>query len=654
MVSIRGAPGHSGSGNGTPSNKESVPLKDLESGTPGIEVDSHEDPHESDRSDDSLDLPEDEVGQGLLGGRSTRHQYAESPPGQTRLFSSFLRGPDPPRKHHIRPIFEGLQTAPIRVVERLFPSLRSKVIALIAFHALWVAIFLTILNWSVVGPEIPGYGMPNRLSCGARLWHNGTLCGIDGNACRPFDEQKFAFKCPAGCRDTILLEPYTVGDQELNYRSLVIGGAPQNHSSYRGDSFVCAAAIHAGVINNAAGGCGILRRTGEQISFTGVKQNSIESVSFNSYFPLSFDFEKETTAVCRDPRWLLFAISLVFTSVISLCTTSPGVFYVSIWFISWFQVALASDPPFASDYLEVVSIGIGRLLPAAFVGWAIYYFCVRETLKGLTAQFEKTILWLGPFWVGALNTDTFDRIPISRLTPHDIQQQPGAIPALIIIVAVIVVTMVTQAWAIWSAGKLPRYLVIYGVMAGALMIMIVLPQLNLRIHHYILSLLFLPGTALQTRPSLVYQGLLMGLFINGIARWGFDSILQTPNALLGDAQLGSVLPDITAPVIGDAGNNLTFWFSALPSDVAGIAVMVNDVLRANLYRSTSKAAEIGTDVKTAADLSFEWTRLHENHREYFRFAYMKNSALGSLWYEDFTKAGTWRENGDWLPMDQGH
>lgn len=487
--------------------------------------------------------------------------------------------------------------------------------------------------------------------------HNGTLCGIDGNACRPFDEQKFAFKCPAGCRDTMLLEPYTVGDQELNYRSLVIGGASDADNttiaSYRGDSFVCAAAIHAGVINNAAGGCGILRRTGEQISFTGVKQNSISSVSFNSHFPLSFGFDKETTAVCRDPRWLLFAISLVFTSVISLCTTSPSVFYVSIWFISWFQVALASDPPFASDYLEVVSIGMGRLLPAAFVGWAIYYFCVRETLSGLTAQWEKTVLWLGPFWVGALNTDTFDRIPISRLTPHDIQQQPGAIPALIIIVAIIVITIVTQAWGIWSAGKLPHYLMIYGVMAGALIVMIILPQLNLRIHHYILSLLFLPGTALQTRPSLVYQGLLMGLFINGIARWGFDSILQTPNALLGDAQLGSVLPNITAPIIGAAGDNLTFWFSALPSDVAGIAVMVNDVLRANIYRATSKTGQGGTNVKSTADLSFEWSRLHQNHSEYFRFAYMKNGALGGLWYEDFTKTGTWRETGEWVPMDQG-
>lgn len=171
MVPIRGVPGHSGSDHDTPDNHDSLPLKDLESGRSGNEVESHEAPQESDRSDDSLDLLEDEVGQGLLSGRSTRNQYAENRPSQSGWFGSFFRGPDPPRKHRIRPIFEGLQTAPIRVVKQLFPSLRSKLIALIVFHALWAAMFLTILNWSVVGPEIPDYGMPNRLSCGARLWY---------------------------------------------------------------------------------------------------------------------------------------------------------------------------------------------------------------------------------------------------------------------------------------------------------------------------------------------------------------------------------------------------------------------------------------------------------------------------------------------------
>lgn len=498
--------------------------------------------------------------------------------------------------------------------------------------------------------------------------HNGTVCGINGDACRPFDTDGFAFRCPAGCVGELILEPYTVGNQEVNYKSLVIGGAASEtdpESSYRGDSFICGAALHAGVINNVAGGCSILRRTGEKNSFGSVTQNGISSFSFDSYFPLSYTFEKGT-AVCRDPRWPLFSLSVFFTAVISLCTTSPVAFYVSTWFISWFQVALVSDPPFSSDYLEVVSTAMGRFLPAAFVGWAIYHFSVRNTLTGLTAQWEKTILWLGPFWVAALNTDTFDKIPISRLTPHDIKQQPGAIPALIIIIGVIVTTVVTQAYLIWTEGKLPRYLVIYGIMAGSLIVMIVLPQLNLRIHHYILSLLFLPGVGFQTRPCLIYQGLLVGFFVNGIARWGFDSILQTPAALLGDAQIGSLLPTIAAPILQPDRNGISFSFTNLPQDITGIAVLVNDVLRSHIYLDASSSSSSANDSSTNTveqqggkkdttpdTLSFDWTRPHQGLPEYFRFSYIKTSSLGGLWYEDFTKAGVLKADGEWVDMPPG-
>lgn len=45
------------------------------------------------------------------------------------------------------------------------------------------------------------------------------------------------------------------------------------------------------------------------------------------------------------------------------------------------------------------------------------------------------------------------------------------------------------------------------------------------------------------------------MLINGIAVWGYDSILQTPAELRGDAQLGSELPEWLT-------NNSTFSPSA--------------------------------------------------------------------------------------------
>ena len=59
------------------------------------------------------------------------------------------------------------------------------------------------------------------------------------------------------------------------------------------------------------------------------------------------------------------------------------------------------------------------------------------------------------------------------------------------------------------------------------MILALLPGYSLRIHHYILALVILPGTAFPTRLSAIYQGLMLGLLLNGIAAFGWDPVVQT-------------------------------------------------------------------------------------------------------------------------------
>jgi hypothetical protein len=91
---------------------------------------------------------------------------------------------------------------------------------------------------------------------------------------------------------------------------------------------------------------------------------------------------------------------------------------------------------------------------------------------------------------------------------------------------------------------------------------------------------------MQTRTSLFYQGLLIGLFINGIARWGFDPVLQTPEALRGDAALNSPLPSILEPAIllGPTVSNISFSWTAPPFPrIDGISILVNDVERYRRY-----------------------------------------------------------------------
>ncbi|KAF2267279.1 hypothetical protein CC78DRAFT_541927 [Lojkania enalia] len=570
------------------------------------------------------------------------------PPRLQRIWRAtvvWVKGPQPPRPWKIRPFFPSVQHAPVQFLNNYFPKRRHKVILLLFFYLCWFLSFALVLHRSAFAADIPGHGPPVRIRCTDRFWSDGNGCGLNGELCRPFENATMTFRCPANCKRVHLVNPHAVGDQAPNYRPLVIGGPIDEEETlentyYRADSFICGAAIHAGFINDASGGCGVLSLVGEKSNYPEVNKNHIKSIGFDSYFPKSFSFLEGTKSRCRDLRWPLLAVSLTFTILLSLFTTSPAVFFPSVFFGIFFHVALASDPPNLTDYYAIVSIALGRFLPAGFCMFAVYKYCVKRQLQGLHAQIEKTILWLGGCWVGALNNYTFDRIPIERLTPHDLKQ-PGAIPALIIIVIILFCIALGQAWAIRIEGRLPRYLVVYGIFVIVLLSLVAIPRMNVRIHHYILGLLLVPGTAMQNRPSLLFQGLLIGLFINGIARWGFDSILQTPAELRGDAPTESLLPAIAAPIIHlnhglHLPLNITFeWHYPFPSFYDGISVLVNDVERFKSFEDSGKE-------------SFTWVRHHEGVPEYFRFAYLAGTGRG-----DYTKAGVWGSEGGWTDPEPG-
>lgn len=438
-----------------------------------------------------------------------------------------------------------------------------------------------------------------------------------------------------------MLNPRAVGEQEINYQPYVIGGptAAEENSTipetvYRGDSFICQAAIHSGLVGNEIGGCGVALLAGEQSNFTSTKRHGIQSIGFDSSFPKSFTFVSGLSSQCvRDLRWPLLAVTCGFTTILSLCTAAPHVLFPSIFTMLFFHVGLVSDPPNHADYASLTSLIIGRFFPAAFVAFVIYRFCVKPQQTGLTANIERTILWLGGAWVGSLNNYTFDFIPIQRLTPHDLQAQAGAKIALVLVVLIIFSIALGQAWYLRLEGRFRRYLALYATFGAVLIVCMALPPLNLRIHHYVLALLLLPGTRMQTRPSMLYQGILLGLFINGVARWGFDSIMQTTNDLRGDGQLGSLLPNITTPFLGPS--NITFTWNRPPPPYDGLSILTNDVERHRWYYGEGSP-------------TLTFNRHVDLEKEYFRFAYMRGSQTG-----DFTKAGVWETNGTWSKMAPG-
>lgn len=193
---------------------------------------------------------------------------------------------------------------------------------------------------------------------------------------------------------------------------------------------------------------------------------------------------------------------------------------IGFWHITLFSQPRASPP--------AIDVGFATFLPALFVCYAFWRLAFRFTLPAFAkAPIEGALWYLGSFWVGVLANITFEKIPFSELTSHDIKQRAGSGAALAIIIVVVFICVVNQCRVARKTGWLTYYLGWY--IAGGLVALVLafLPGLQFVLHHYFAAMVLMPATAFPTRLSALYQGLLLGLFLNGVAAFGFASILET-------------------------------------------------------------------------------------------------------------------------------
>ncbi|EKM83565.1 hypothetical protein AGABI1DRAFT_50810 [Agaricus bisporus var. burnettii JB137-S8] len=469
------------------------------------------------------------------------------------------------------------------------------------------------------------------IGCTSTYWLAQDKCGLDGQNCGPFvTEDPFNFRCPAQCDNVILQNPRTVGDEEIAFVPLIVGGGDANHT-YRGDSFICAAAIQAGVIPRSTGGCGSLQLIGNFTDFSPTTGHGLSSIGFSSVFPSSFRFLGSTPlSHCEDLRDDALAFNILITCALFLVLRPrPLVLFWSLVCIGFWHVVLFSQPMGPPPKLDVA---FGTFLPALFIAYGFWRLAFRFVLPEFLskAPIESCVLYLSGYWVGVLYNLTIDKIPISRLLASDISKRPGGLAAFIIVLIIVVILVINQVRVIRKTGWLPYYAMWYIFGGLVIMVLALLPDLQLRLHHYIIPMALIPGTAWPTRLSAIYQGLLLGMFLNGGAAFGFDSILQTPDELRQDAPIGSVLPIfLTNSTTFDSAipwNNQTIFWASPPDGWDGFSLLVDDVQR-----------------YVGVAMNYSLAALQEGIPHFFRLALTSNGQSG-----DFTKAATLWPNGTWV------
>ncbi|KAF8530980.1 hypothetical protein JB92DRAFT_2693333 [Gautieria morchelliformis] len=480
------------------------------------------------------------------------------------------------------------------------------------------------------------------VTCTSTYWSQNAGCGLDGTGCAPFTNSTFDFRCPAQCKPVILQNPRAVGAELVDFVPLVVGGGSSGNASfpgsYRGDSFVCAAAVHAGLIDDSTGGCASLSLVGTQGPFVSLTAHGLTSTAFPSFFPLSFRFSSATSLTqCSDLRNWALAFNILSSCVIFLLLRpKPIVLYWSLVCMGYWHIIFFSQPAGAPPS---ISTAFGTFLPTLFFCHAFWELAFRHVLPFFSEMpLERAVWYLAAFWPGVLFNIVTNKIPIDRLLASDLAKRPGSVVALIVIVVILAVIIINQLRVIRKTGWLPYYLAGYIVVGLIILVLALLPGLQFRLHHYFAAILLIPVTAFPTRLSAIYQAFVLGMFLNGGAAFGFDSILQTAAELQRDGPAGTQLPSFLTnssnynPSI-PLQNQTISWdnFPANnPSGWNGFALLIDDVERFS-----------------GDALNFSLAALNASVPHFFRLAF-QGVTIG-----DFTQAATLWPNGTWVDPQPG-
>jgi hypothetical protein len=133
----------------------------------------------------------------------------------------------------------------------------------------------------------------------------------------------------------------------------------------------------------------------------------------------------------------------------------PHILFPTLLLLGYIQIIFFSDPPYTPPDWEYT---FSSLLPVLLTGYWAYGVSFKRTMTAFAELPFEMALWQGlGFWIGVESSTIFARLPISRLGYG--QLSADGVIALLVVVGMVIVVVLFQAWDMRKLGLLQYYII---------------------------------------------------------------------------------------------------------------------------------------------------------------------------------------------------
>ena len=409
---------------------------------------------------------------------------------------------------------------------------------------------------------------------------------LDGPCAIPDADGSCELRCPPRCADA------WVGSAEAY---AVYGGGA---AGYRGDSKLCRAALHAGLVSDASGGC-VRVRVGAGLAAAypagAAPQHGVRALP-GDFFPTSLALLPSRAPFCGSLQWpWLAALALLAAAAHALAPPAPAFALTSAAAFVYLTFTARGGDPYAT-----LLQGFACALSAAALLRCVYAVSVRHALEAPPhgALGRRAAFHLLPL-LTAMHMNLFTAfLPDFSFSAASLSALPASGIALVCGLCVVLLGGTAyQARLLHASGMGRGYACAYlaGAAALGLLSLLLRAHAAVHVHHSILALALLPLTRFPTAPSMALQAVLLGMLLNGLALWG---VAGPWDALVGGLPAPPGGNCTVAGGLGQGGLWLNWSTCSAPPPGARYALSLNG---AQLYQGAAQSLQVG--VPQGANLS---------------------------------------------------